>query len=493
MPNYEDNNDNIINFNSYSGEKTQNKSAKNSSAKSTKNTKSSKGAKGAKNSSDGYGGTKGGLGSSGVRGGKSGSASGRKSGNKNGGKSGAGSSNGSSGGSGGKKGGKGGKNGGFKIKNSYTALLLILLCVIAIGYYLYNGGYIFKKQPQVAVSGLSEIFNGVAESSSGELKVHFIDVGQGDCTLIQFPDGKNMLVDCGERGTDVRWNTADEKKTNYEVINEYLTAAGVNGKITVLLATHADSDHIGNMADLFADYEISYCLRPSVYYSGGKEEFSPEFNPQPTVKKHDDKGSNVYSYFLKALSNEGCGWEFFNYASDFSQEFTFEGQTYSYSVNFLTPLEEVGSIGYSNANDYSPIVWLKYGEFDFVFSGDANKLVEKQYLEYVSDNAIIGPKNIELYKAAHHGSDTSSCAEFLNYLNPDYTVFSCGKGNSYSHPHQSAMDNVTSVGSLVYRTDLQGNVSFTISASGKITSYKTQNELEVTYSELIKCPPRKSK
>lgn len=475
MPNDENNNDNIINFNSYSGEDAKNKNIKNSNSKSAKKTNNSKGGKG---------GTKSGLGSSGSASGKksgtkSGSASGKKSGGKSGGKN-------------GKSGKNGGKNGGFKIKNSYTALLLILLCVIAICYYLYNGGYLFKKQPQVAVSGLSEIFNGVTESPDGELKVHFIDVGQGDCTLIQFPDGKNMLVDCGESGTDTRWNTADSKKSNYKVINEYLTAAGVNGKITVLLATHADSDHIGNIDKVFEDYEISYCLRPSVYYSGDTEgEFSAKFNLQPTVKKHNDKKTKTYYNYLKALSNEGCGWEFFNYASDFSQEFTFEGQTYSYSVNFLTPLEEVGSIGYSNANDYSPIVWLRYGEFDFVFSGDANKLVEKQYLEYVSDNGISGPKNIELYKAAHHGSDTSSCAEFLNYLNPDYTVFSCGKGNSYGHPHQSAMDNVTSVGSLIYRTDMQGNVSFTVSASGKITSLKTQNELEVTYSELIKCPAKK--
>lgn len=388
-------------------------------------------------------------------------------------------------------GGKGGNgaSGGTKIKSGYTALLLILLCVIAIGYYLYQGGYIFNKQPNVAASGLSEIFNGKTTSSSGELKVHFIDVGQGDCVLIQFPDGKNMLVDSGEDGAKTRWNAADAKKSNYEVINEYLTAAGVQGKITVLLATHGDSDHIGNMEKIFADYEITYCLRPSVYYSGSEIEFSAEFNPQPTVKKHSDKNTKIYYAFLKALLNEGCGWEFFNYASDFSQSFTFEGQTYSYSVDFLTPLEDVESIGYSNANAYSPIVWLKYGEFDFVFSGDAISSVEEQYLEHISKNSIIGPKNVELYKAAHHGSNTSSCEEFLDYLSPDYTVFSCGAGNSYYHPNQEAMDNVVKTGSQIYRTDLQGNVVFTVSASGQIT-VATQNTQEVAYSELIKCPQK---
>lgn len=392
------------------------------------------------------------------------------------------------------KSGKSGKksSGGKKLKGSYTALLLILLCVISIGYYLYNGGYIFKKEQPAAASGLSEIFTGVTTSSSGELKVHFIDVGQGDCTLIQFPDGKNMLVDSGERGTDTRWNAADAKKSNYEVINEYLKSVGVQ-EITVLLATHADSDHIGNMNKILENYEISYCLRPAVYYSGSEFEFTSDFNPQPTVKKHNDKSSKIYSYFLNELLNEGCGWEFFNYASDFSQQFTFEGQTYSYSVDFLTPLESVGSIGYGDANDYSPIVWLKYGEFDFVFSGDANEAVEKQYLEHISDNGINGPKNVELYKAAHHGSKTSSCAEFLNYLSPEHTVFSCGSGNSYYHPNQEAMDNVTATGSLIYRTDLQGNVSFTISASGKITSINTQNTQEVEYSELIKCPVKPKK
>ncbi len=375
----------------------------------------------------------------------------------------------------------------------YTALILILLAVIAICYYLYKGGYIFKEETPERFSGLDQIFSGVTSSQSGEMKVHFIDVGQGDCIFIQFPDGKNMLIDSGDnrKKNSTRWNTADKDKSNSQVIKEYLASAGVDSDITVLLATHADADHIGNMSEIFKEYNVSYCLRPSVYYSGTKGEFDSEFNPQPTVKKHTDQGSDTYYNYLKALQDEGCSWEFFNYETDFSQEFTFDGGTYSYSVDFLTPLEDVGSIGYSNnANNYSPIMWIKYGEFDLILTGDAEtKTLENQFVKYVNDTKYNLPTTVELFKAGHHGASTASSLDFINLFKPLNTVFSCGAGNSYGHPHEEAMQNVLAVNSAVWRTDLQGNICFTVKADGSCSA-KTQNENTVEYSALIKCPER---
>ena len=379
----------------------------------------------------------------------------------------------------------------------YTALLLIFIAVLAILFYLYKGGYFGdfgktddKEQPRA--SGLTDIFKGVSSSESGELKIHFIDVGQGDCILVQFPDGKNMLIDSGDKGAKTRWNKNDAVKTNEQIIFEYLSNVGVDKNITVLLATHADADHISNMAAVLDKYDVSYCLRPSVYYNGANaDEFAEEFNSPSSAKKHDDKNTKVYYNYLKAVQNENCGWEYFNYQSDFSQEFVFNGETYNYSVDFLTPLESLGNIGYSDRNDYSPIMWLKYGEFDIVFTGDANVLVENQYLDYIEQNHVENyPQNIEVLKVGHHGSDTSSGERFINLLKPEYAVILLGEGNKYNHPHKKPMDRLKNIGANIYRTDMQGNIVLTVKAGGFDYAFATQNPQKFSLSDLYVCPPR---
>lgn len=393
-----------------------------------------------------------------------------------------------------KKSKSGGKSG--KQKASYTVGLLILIAVLAIGFYLYKGGYLKNPAEETPrASGLNDIFTGTTESKKGELKVHFIDVGQGDCIFIEFPDGKNMLIDSGDKGAKKRWNADDASKKNDEIIIDYLSSIGVEKNITVVLATHADADHISNMAQIYKEYNVTYSLRPSVYYSGANaSDFSEEFNSPSSAKKHDDKDTQIYYDYLKAVQNENCGWEFFNYQSDFSQQFTFNGGTYDYSVDFLTPLESLGNIGYTDRNDYSPIMWVKYGEFDLVLTGDANVLVENQYLDYIEKNNVKNyPERVEVLKVGHHGSDTSSGERFINLLKPECAVILLGEGNKYSHPHQKPMDRLSAVGSNIYRTDLQGNIVLTVNAGGLKYYFETQNPKQLTLSELYFCPPRASK
>lgn len=393
-----------------------------------------------------------------------------------------------------------GENGSAKRKSkkrgaSYTVCILIFVATLAICFYLYKGGYFGKTSGEnqtPPASGLTDIFKGVTSSESGELKVHFIDVGQGDCIFIEFPDGKNMLIDSGDKGAKTRWNATEKDKTNEQIIIEYLNGIGVKKDITVVLATHADADHISNMAAVYRAFDVKYSLRPSVYYNGDNaNEFTEEFNSPSSAKKHDDKSTKVYYNYLKAVQNENCGWEYFNYQSDFSQTFTFDGGTYDYKMDFLTPLESLGNIGYSDRNDYSPIMWLKYGEFDLVLTGDANVLVENQYLDYISDNSVKEyPHDVEVLKVGHHGSDTSSGERFINLLKPDNAVICLGDGNKYNHPHQKPMDRLKNAGSVVWRTDMQGNIVLTVKAGGTDYGFATQNKKTFSLSELYVCPPR---
>lgn len=358
-----------------------------------------------------------------------------------------------------------------------TVIIIIIIAAVAVYMYFANA----NKHPATPKPPVSNVplFSGTSEASTDKLKIHFIDIGQGDCIFIQFPDGKNMLIDSGKKGVHT-----DGGKPNLEVIKGYLRNLGVS-KITVALATHADEDHIGNFSELYSVYDIAFSMRPSAYYSGTAGTFAAEFNPVPTVRKHKDQTSKTYFNYLTAVVGEQTDWTFFNYASDFSQNFTFNGGTYNYNVDFYTPLEDVGAIGYSDANDYSPLMMLTYGSFNMMFTGDAHSNIEKQFLAKIGSGDIVLPDdNVEVLKVGHHGSESSSSAGFLDALKPDNAVIMCGKGNTYKHPHQATVEGLKRVGSFIYRTDMQGSIVLTVDAEGSydFVTEKTVGSTEELYT-----------
>lgn len=358
-----------------------------------------------------------------------------------------------------------------------TVIIIIIIAAVAVYMYFANA----NKHPATPKPPVSNVplFSGTSEASTDKLKIHFIDIGQGDCIFIQFPDGKNMLIDSGKKGVHT-----DGGKPNLEVIKGYLRNLGVS-KITVALATHADEDHIGNFSELYSVYDIAFSMRPSAYYSGTAGTFAAEFNPVPTVRKHKDQTSKTYFNYLTAVVGEQTDWTFFNYASDFSQNFTFNGGAYNYNVDFYTPLEDVGAIGYSDANDYSPLMMLTYGSFNMMFTGDAHSNIEKQFLAKLGSGDIVLPDdNVEVLKVGHHGSESSSSAGFLDALKPDNAVIMCGKGNTYKHPHQATVEGLKRVGSFIYRTDMQGSIVLTVDAEGSydFVTEKTVGSTEELYT-----------
>lgn len=383
----------------------------------------------------------------------------------------------SSGSGSGKKKGAKAKSVKVSLPKYVTVIIIIIIAAVAVYMYFANA----NKHPATPKPPVSNVplFSGTSEASTDKLKIHFIDIGQGDCIFIQFPDGKNMLIDSGKKGVHT-----DGGKPNLEVIKDYLRNLGVS-KITVALATHADEDHIGNFSELYSVYDIAFSMRPSAYYSGTAGTFAAEFNPVPTVKKHKDQTSKTYFNYLTAVVGEQTDWTFFNYASDFSQNFTFNGGTYNYNVDFYTPLEDVGAIGYSDANDYSPLMMLTYGSFNMMFTGDAHSNIEKQFLAKLGSGDIVLPDdNVEVLKVGHHGSESSSSAGFLDALKPDNAVIMCGKGNTYKHPHQATVEGLKRVGSFIYRTDMQGSIVLTVDAEGSydFVTEKTVGSTEELYT-----------
>ena len=107
---------------------------------------------------------------------------------------------------------------------------------------------------------------------------------------------------------------------------------------------------------------------------------------------------------------------------------------------------------YSDVNEMSLAVRIEYGETSFLFMGDAGEISEDDILEAEIDI------DADLLKVGHHGSNGSTGTEFLQAVSPDYAVISCGKDNSYGHPHYKVLERLSQAGSVVYRTDISGNI-----------------------------------
>lgn len=240
-----------------------------------------------------------------------------------------------------------------------------------------------------------------APLSGSELEVHFIDVGQGDCTFILLPDGKTMLIDAG--------NNSDGEK-----VVGYIKNLGVTG-IDYLIGTHPHADHIGGMDTVIANFDIGEIFMPQI---------------TTDTKTFEDVLDAIDAKNLTVTAAKN-GVNIFN-----------NGES---TADIIAP----NSTFYDSLNDYSAVVMLKYRNSSFLFMGDAEETSEKEITENVSADVL---------KVGHHGSSTSSGMEFLRRVCPKYAVISCGEGNSYSHPHSETLERLESLNVAVYRTDLGGSI-----------------------------------
>ena len=342
-----------------------------------------------------------------------------------------------------------------KIKKfAYRNILLVtFLIVVLVGVLLfaYFQGWLDKYLKK---GGDGSSFN----SSAGgyvttvqtlpDLKVNFLDVGQGDCIVIQLPDGKNMIIDSGQYS---------KAKTSIE------TFANDNHITTFdyLILTHADSDHVYNMSWVIDNYDVKYIFRPNNYSDNTiSKDLPSDFNTKT------DGGyvvtSQVYAKFMVSAYNEKCPVEIFNKDSDFSNKIIYGENELTYTFDFLTPVASKNSIAYPDPNNYSPIFMLEYSGKKIMFTGDAE---EKMLSEYVENYG--NANNVDVLKVGHHGSQNATTSQFVEAIDPEYAIIQCGLGNKYKHPHREALDRLTSYDSemKIYRNDTNGKIVLSISNS----------------------------
>lgn len=248
----------------------------------------------------------------------------------------------------------------------------------------------------------------------GEAYVHFIDVGQGSATLIQL-DRSGILIDTGEAEYS-------------ESLISYIKSCGVD-TLEYVVASHPHSDHIGGMTDVFKESVVGTVLMPEL----------SEINI-PTTR--------LYERFLTYIDENNVSVEF--------PEF---GDTYklgAVSMTIMGPVEQVEDL-----NDMSLICKVSAYGTDIMILGDA----EKQELSSVYKK-VSGDWKSDILVMGHHGSSTSVYKSFLNSVDADVAIISCGEDNSYGHPHREVLEYVSDNGLDLYRTDYDGTIVFRCSADG---------------------------
>lgn len=280
-----------------------------------------------------------------------------------------------------------------------------------------------SQSPESVVSVAPTVFK-----STGNLKVHFIDVGQGDSILVQTPRGKAVLVDAG-------------KKEDGKKVIDYIKSLGIQ-KLEALVYTYPADDHIGGMIDVANAFDITAAYMPrKMTKSPIQKEFLNMDKIKNTTRYETAPGTKVF----------------------------IEGEN-NLSLDVVAPND------YSNDNlkDYSAVIKLTYGDTSFLLTGDATSVSEKLMLsrEYDLRSTVL--------KVANHGSNESTTYEFLNAVAPKYAVISVGKGNADGNPSKEVLDRLNTAAVKTYRTDEAGTVVAT--TDGHSVNFETKTAVKASAS-----------
>ena len=273
-----------------------------------------------------------------------------------------------------------------------SVMLLILLFA----------GFWFVKESRTAdpVGGAKDSIDPAAQA--GMLEVHYIDVGQGDATLIKCGEHA-MLIDAGDY-------------TKGSAVWAYLLKQNVN-KLDYAVGTHLDADHIGGMDVVITKFDCGLILVPEY-----------------------EKDTRSSEELFDAIE-----------AKNYHNTLPKVGDTYQLGdavFTILAPQKEF----YEKENNYSIGIRLVYGQNSFLFVGDVQEESEEEMLRSGLE------LKADVLKAGHHGSSSSTSEEFLDEVAPAYAVISSGEGNDYGHPHVAVLNLLRREGVRVFRTDEQGSI-----------------------------------
>lgn len=293
------------------------------------------------------------------------------------------------------------------IKRNFFEILIILLAFLIIN----NQDKIKNLFNQNNNQNQNDYIN----TNNDLLKVHYLDVGQGDSIFIELPNNETMLID------------AAESYQSENIIN-YLKNLNYK-KIDYVIGTHPHTDHIGGLKDIINTFEIGKIYMPKVVST-----------------------TKTYESLLMAIKDK-------NLKINTAKAGTSIIDTDALKINILAPNNST----YTELNNYSVVTKITYGTTKFLFMGDAEKLSENEIKEDVTADVI---------KIGHHGSNTSSSIDFIKKVNAKYGIISVGLNNKYNLPKEETITNWENSGTKIYLTSING----TITAISDGTNIKIESE-----------------
>lgn len=293
------------------------------------------------------------------------------------------------------------------IKRNFFEILIILLAFLIIN----NQDKIKNLFNQNNNQNQNDYIN----TNNDLLKVHYLDVGQGDSIFVELPNNETMLID------------AAESYQSENIIN-YLKNLNYQ-KIDYVIGTHPHTDHIGGLKNIINTFEIGKIFMPKVVST-----------------------TKTYESILMAIKDK-------NLKINTAKAGTSIIDTDDLKINILAPNNST----YTELNNYSVVTKITYGTTKFLFMGDAEKLSENEIKENVTADVI---------KIGHHGSNTSSSIDFIKKVNAKYGIISVGLNNKYNLPKEETITNWENSGTKIYLTSTNG----TIRASSDGTNIKIESE-----------------
>ena len=258
-------------------------------------------------------------------------------------------------------------------------------------------------------------------TGSSILTVHYIDVGQADCALLE-SDGQYLLIDGGN-------------KEDGQLVISYLEQQGVE-ELSAVVCTHAHEDHVGGLPSVLAVFPTASVYAPTKTYS-----------------------SNVFDDFVYYTDQQGL-------------EITIPapGDEFTLSQAKITVLGPTQS--YAETNDTSIVLMVEFGETRFLFTGDVETSAEGDMLDYWEGRV---DWNVDVLKVGHHGSDTSSSYRLVYETDPEYAIISVGAGNSYGHPCEEVVSRYNDAGIPMFRTDELGTILAVSDGQNVTITWENQN------------------
>ncbi len=308
----------------------------------------------------------------------------------------------------------------------------VMLVIFSVMFVLSLGIYVNEKvlrlefiptsaEIMAAFSGKKPVAAG-----DGEVAVHFIDVGQGDCAFVAAGDTR-VLIDCGMGEYSSR-------------VISYISSLGIR-RIDYVIATHPHDDHIGGMADILEEFAVGKIIMPQV--------------PDYMIPMGD-----YIEDMLSVIERKGI-------QAEYSRTGTIIPLENGAEIQLVGPVHN----DYSSLNNFSIACRLSYGMRSFLFTGDIERAAESDIInsgEYIRSDVL---------KIPHHGSASSSTPSFLGEVSPEYAVISVGEDNPYGHPRPEIVERLVDLGCTILTTMEYGNIVFvTDGESLKIHTDNSFNE-----------------